>query len=180
MKKAHTPWNWIKELTKLCNSLDQAWFASPFDETAVDFLEKLKCKAYKLASPEITDIGLIEKIAKTKKPIINFSTGLAVKNDIDLAISTIKKIHSDIGILKCTSAYPSLINDVNLLSIPMLKNEYKCSVGFSDHTIGFNSPRTAAALGATIIEKHFKLDEDSESIDARFSTNISELPFFKK
>ena len=88
--KAYTPWKWIAELAKLCNSLNQEWFASPFDETAVDFLEKLKCKAYKLASPEITDIGLIEKISKTKKPII-ISTGLAEKKDIDLALAAVKK-----------------------------------------------------------------------------------------
>ena len=177
--KAYTPWKWIEELAKLCNSLNQEWFASPFDETAVDFLEKLKCKAYKLASPEITDIGLIEKISKTKKPII-ISTGLAQKKDIDLALATVKKFHKNFAILQCTSSYPCPNNETNLLSIPMLKKEYKCSIGFSDHTIGFNAPRTAVALGATIIEKHFKLDNDNKSIDSRFSTNINDLKSLKK
>ena len=173
--KAYTPWDWIKELAIILDKKKFPWFASPFDKTAVDFLESINCKAYKIASPEITDVGLIEYAAKTKKPII-VSTGLANEKDLDLAIKTIKKIHSNFAILKCTSAYPTPPGQLNLKAIPFLKGKYGCAVGFSDHTKGYVAAKTAVALGATIIEKHFKLDKDYSSIDSHFSANLSEIP----
>jgi len=178
-KKAHTPWEWIEPLTKILNKKKIAWFASPFDITAVNFLEKLKCPAYKIASPEITDISLIEKIASMNKPIL-LSTGVATIKDIDLALKTIKKKHNKYAILKCVSAYPTPINELNLRGINLLKKKYKCAVGFSDHTIGDLASKVAVSLGATIIEKHFKVDGDEKTIDQHFSMNLSKLKKFKK
>jgi len=178
-KKAHTPWKWIEPLTKILNKREIAWFASPFDSSAVNFLEKLKCPAYKVASPEITDINLIEKITSTNKPIL-LSTGVATIKDIDLAIKIIKKKHNKYAILKCVTAYPAPINELNLKGISLLKKRYKCAVGFSDHTIGDLASKVAVSLGATIIEKHFKVDGDKKSIDEHFSMNLSKLQKFKK
>ena len=178
-KKAHTPWSWIERLSKICNKNKVAWFASPFDTSAVDFLEKLNCPAYKIASPEVTDIELIAKVAKTNKPII-LSTGLANEDDLNLAVKTIKKNHNKFAILKCTSAYPSPIEDLNLSAINLIKNKYKCAVGFSDHTIGTDASKVAVALGATLIEKHFKIDKDKKSIDTHFSLSLKNLKNFKK
>ncbi len=178
-EKAHTPWEWIFKLANLLNSKKFPWFASPFDASSVDFLEKLDCQAYKIASPEITDIPLVEKILSTKKPII-FSTGLATLKDIDLLVKTIKKKHNKFAILKCVSSYPNPLEDLNLLSIKLLKDKYKCSVGFSDHTIGDLASKVAVTQGATIIEKHFKVDNDKSSIDSHFSMELSNLRKFKK
>jgi len=178
-KKAHTPWSWIEELTKMLNKKNIAWFASPFDFSAVNFLEKIKCPAYKIASPEITDLSLIEKITSMDKPIL-LSTGVATIEDIDLAIKIIKKKHDKFAILKCVSAYPAPINELNLKGINLLKKRYKCAVGYSDHTIGDLASKVAVSLGATIIEKHFKVDGDKKSIDQHFSMNLSKLKKFKK
>jgi pseudaminic acid synthase len=177
-EEAYTPWEWISNLAKLLNSKKFPWFASPFDDSSVDFLEELKCQAYKIASPEITDIPLIEKIALTKKPII-LSTGLASIKDIDLAVKTIKKKHKKFAILKCVSSYPNPLKDLNLNSIRLIKDRYKCSVGFSDHTIGDLAAKVAVTQGATIIEKHFKNDDDNFSIDSHFSMELSNLKQFK-
>tara|TARA_B100000989_G_scaffold222150_1_gene169802 strand:- start:11225 stop:12280 length:1056 start_codon:yes stop_codon:yes gene_type:complete len=176
--KAHTPWNWIYKLATYLNSKKFPWFASPFDETSVDFLEKLNCKAYKIASPEITDIPLIEKIVKTRKPII-LSTGLATLKDLDLAVKTIKKKHKRFAILKCVSSYPNPLKDLNLSSIKLIKEKYNCVVGFSDHTIGDLAAKVAVTQGAKIIEKHFKNDGDKFSIDSHFSMELSKLKQFK-
>ena len=178
-QEAHTPWNWISKLAKSLNSKNFPWFASPFDSTSVDFLEELDCQAYKIASPEVTDIPLIEKIASTKKPII-LSTGLATLKDIDLVVKTIKKRHNNFSILKCISSYPNQMEDLNLQSIKLIKDKYKCSVGFSDHTIGDLAAKIAVTQGATIIEKHFKIDNDNSSIDSHFSMGLSNLKKFKK
>ena len=177
-EEAHTPWEWISKLANLLNSKKFPWFASPFDISSVDFLEELNCQAYKIASPEITDIPLIEKITLTNKPII-LSTGLASLKDIDLAVKTIKKKHKRFAILKCVSSYPNPLKDLNLLSIKLIKNRYKCSVGFSDHTIGDLAAKVAVTQGATIIEKHFKNDNDNSSIDSHFSMELSDLQKFK-
>ncbi len=176
--KAHTPWNWIYKLATYLNSKKFPWFASPFDETSVDFLEKLNCKAYKIASPEITDIPLIEKIVKTRKPII-LSTGLATLKDLDLAVKTIKKKHKRFAILKCVSSYPNPLKDLNLSSIKLIKEKYNCVVGFSDHTIGDLAAKVSVTQGAKIIEKHFKNDGDKFSIDSHFSMELSKLKQFK-
>ena len=177
-EEAHTPWEWISKLANSLNSKKFPWFSSPFDISSVDFLEELNCQAYKIASPEITDIPLIEKIALTKKPII-LSTGLASLKDIDLVVKTIKKKHKKFSILKCVSSYPNPLKDLNLLSIKLIKDRYKCSVGFSDHTIGDLAAKVAVTQGATIIEKHFKNDNDDFSIDSHFSMELSNLRQFK-
>ena len=178
-QEAHTPWNWISKLAKSLNSKKFPWFASPFDSTSVDFLEELNCQAYKIASPEITDIPLIEKITATKKPII-LSTGLATLEDIDLVVKIIKKKHNNFSILKCISSYPNPTEDLNLRSIKLIQERYKCSVGFSDHTVGDIAAKIAVTQGATIIEKHFKIDNDNSSIDSHFSMGLSNLTKFKK
>jgi pseudaminic acid synthase len=176
--KAHTPWNWIEKLAAYLNANKFPWFASPFDATSVEFLEKLNCQAYKIASPEITDIPLIEKIVKTKKPII-LSSGLASLKDLDLVVNTIKKTHKKFAILKCVSSYPNPLEDLNLSSIKLIKEKYNCAVGFSDHTIGNLAAKVAVTQGATIIEKHFKNDGDKFSIDSHFSMELSNLKQFK-
>ena len=178
-EKSHTPWIWIVKLTKILNAKKINWFASAFDETSVDFLEKLKCKAYKIASPEITDTNLIEYIAKKNKPII-FSTGMSEKKDIDLAIKIVKKYHKKYALLKCVSEYPADYSDLNLSSISTLKKKYNCAVGFSDHTVDELASITSVMYGAQIVEKHFKLDKDMVSIDSHFSTPISNYGKIKK
>ena len=150
-------------------------FSTPFDTTAVDFLEKLGNPIYKLASFEITDIPLIEYIAKKGKPII-ISTGIAVIEDIELAIETCRKAGNDeITILKCTSAYPALPQDANLLTIPDIKDRFGVPSGLSDHTLGIEAPIVAVALGAIVIEKHFILDKKIGGPDAHFSLDESEF-----
>lgn len=176
--KSYTPWDWIEKSIKILNKKKINWFASPFDKSSVDFLEKLRCKIYKIASPEITDVNLIEYIAKKKKPMI-ISTGMSDLKDLDLAIKVIKKYHNKYAILKCTSNYPARYKDLNLSSIPKLKSKYKCPVGFSDHTVDRVASIGAVSLGATIIEKHFKMDEDQKSVDNHFSMNISDYSKFK-
>lgn len=176
--KAHTPWSWIYKLATYLNAKKFPWFASPFDNTSVDFLEKLNCQAYKIASPEISDIPLIEKIVKTRKPII-LSTGLATLSDLNLVVNTIKKKHKKFVILKCVSSYPNPLKDLNLSSIKLIKEKYNCVVGFSDHTIGDLAAKVAVTQGATIIEKHFKNDGDKLSIDSHFSMELSKLKQFK-
>lgn len=176
--KSYTPWEWIEKSVKILNKKKINWFASPFDELSVDFLEKLRCNMYKIASPEITDVNLIEHIAKKKKPII-ISTGMSELKDVDLAIKIIRKYHNKYAILKCTSNYPARYIDLNLSSIPKLKSKYKCPVGFSDHTVDRVASIVAVSLGATIIEKHFKMDDDQESVDNHFSMNISDYSKFK-
>ena len=178
-QEAHTPWQWVYKLANSLNKKKFPWFASPFDLSSVVFLEKLKCQAYKIASPEITDINLIEKIALTKKPII-LSTGLATFQDIDLAVRTIRKKHKKFAILKCISSYPNPAKDLNLASIKIIKKKYNCAIGFSDHTVGELAANVAITQGATIIEKHFKNDNDKSSIDSHFSMNLSNLRKFKK
>lgn len=178
-EKAHTPWDWIAEMFKVAASIELPIFASPFDPTAVAFLEELDCPIYKIASPEITDFGLIECCAKTGKPII-LSTGLASKSDLDAAVSILKKYGNSFIILKCVSAYPTPIEDMNLSSIPWLSDMYGCGAGLSDHTLGVEACLAATALGAVLIEKHFRLPEDNSSVDASFSMSLDELANLKK
>lgn len=178
-EKSHTPWNWIKKLSKILNQKKINWFASAFDKSSVDFLESLNCKAYKIASPEITDINLIKYIASKNKPII-LSTGMAEEKDLILAVKTIKKYHSKFGILKCTSKYPASYKDLNLSTIKKIKKKYNCAVGFSDHTLGNLAANASIVFGSTIIEKHFKLEKDSTSIDSHFSESILNYQIIKK
>ncbi len=169
--EAQTPWAWHKEIFKLGKKINIDIFSSPFDETAVDMLETLNCPAYKIASAEVTHIPLIEKIAKTKKPVI-LSIGLADLSDINLAIKTLKKNGcKHISILQCVSSYPSPLNEQNLSIIPLIKKKFGLVSGLSDHTTGITTALAAVALGASIIEKHFNLDDKKKTVDSFFSLN---------
>ena len=177
-EKAHTPWEWIEELFHLSRQINLPVWATPFDKTAVRLLEDLDCPFYKIASPEITDLPLIEACAQTGKPVV-LSTGLASKSDLDEATTIIKKCDVPYMILKCVSAYPTPIDDMNLASIPWLRETYNCAVGLSDHTIGPEAAYAATALGAKMIEKHFRLPGDSVSVDASFSMPLDALEKLK-
>ena len=176
-KRAYTPWDWHEEIFKVAKEEGLICFSSPFDNTAVDLLEKLKSPIYKIASFEIQDIPLIEYTAKKGKPMI-ISTGIAEIEDIELAIETCKKVgNEDITILKCTSAYPADPKDANLMTIPDIKKRFGVKVGLSDHTLGIEGPVVATVLGATVIEKHFILDKAIGGPDSHFSLDEKE---FKK
>ena len=168
-KYAYTPIEWHKILFQEARNIKLEIFSSPFDEDAVDFLEKLNCPAYKIASPEINHIPLLEKVAKTKKPVI-LSTGLAMYGDIKLAIKTIRSFgNNKIVVLKCTTAYPSELKEQNLLTIPDIKKKFRVLTGFSDHTKGKIAAISTIALGAKVIEKHFNLDDKKKTVDSFFS-----------
>lgn len=173
--EAHTPWDWHKAIFDRCHELGIIAFSTPFDETAVDFLETLDVPCYKVASFEMTDLLLIKKIASTKKPII-ISTGMANLSEINEAVSTAKKYGAkNIVILKCTSTYPANPINSNLLTIPNMIDSFGCQVGLSDHTMGIGVPLAAIALGATVIEKHFTLDRNDGGVDSAFSLEPHEL-----
>lgn len=174
-KNASLPWEWHKELFDLAQEEGLICFSSPFDNSAVDFLEELNTPIYKIASFEITDIPLIEYVASKGKPII-ISTGIATIEDIELAIDTCRAAgNDDITILKCTSQYPALPEDANLLTIPDIKSKFNVKVGLSDHTMGIEAPVVAVALGAKVIEKHFILDKSIGGADAHFSLDETEF-----
>ncbi len=173
--KASLPWEWHQTLFDLAKEEGLLCFSSPFDKSAVDFLEGLDTPIYKIASFEITDIPLIEYVASKGKPII-ISTGIATIEDIELAIETCRKVGNlDITILKCTSAYPAAPEDANLLTIPDIRERFKVKTGLSDHTIGIEAPSIAVALGAKVIEKHFILDKSIGGPDAHFSLDEKEF-----
>jgi pseudaminic acid synthase len=175
--KAYTPWEWHKELFELADDLGLVCFSSPFDKSSVDFLETLNNPIYKIASPEIVDIPLIEYVASKGKPII-MSTGIATLEDIELAIKTCKNVgNHDITILKCTTAYPTPLEEVNLKTIPTLKDVFDVKVGLSDHTLGSTVPIASVVLGAEVIEKHFILNKNIGGEDCEFSM---EAPAFKE
>ena len=179
-KEAYTPWEWHEELFDLAKKEGLICFSSPFDKTAVDFLENLNVPAYKVASFEITDIPLIKYIASKGKPII-FSTGISELNDIDLAISTCKKEgNNNIALLKCTSSYPAPISEANLCMIKDLRERYDLITGLSDHTIGSTVPIMSIAFGAKIIEKHFIIDRSIGGPDSSFSMNENEFSLMVK
>lgn len=168
-QEAHTPWEWHAELFAKAKSLGVTLFSSPFDCSAIDLLENLACPAYKIASFEITDIKLLNYAASTGKPII-MSTGMATKEEIDEAVQAISDGGGhQLAILHCVSGYPTPVSDCNLRTISNLKQSYQLPIGLSDHTIEHTTSITAVALGATIIEKHFTLFEDDDSVDAKFS-----------
>lgn len=176
-KEAFTPWEWHKELFEYARSIDIDIFSSPFDKTAVDFLEKFSPNAYKIASFEITDYELVRYVASKMKPII-ISTGIATKEEISDVINICKEENNhNIILLKCTSAYPAPLEDANLNTIPDLAKEFNIMSGFSDHTIGSTAPIVAVTLGAKVIEKHFIIDKSIGGADAEFSMEAKE---FKK
>ncbi|MDA8841778.1 pseudaminic acid synthase [Candidatus Pelagibacter bacterium] len=173
-KKAQTPRKWYKEIFLFAKKNKITLFASVFDNSTVDVLEKLNCPAYKIASAEITDIPLIERVAKTKKPII-ISNGLADLKDLKLAIKTIKKYNKKIIVLKCTASYPAPVKTLNLKMIKFLRKKLKVLTGFSDHTLGITSPVFAASQGAVMIEKHIKINNEKKSVDSFFSIDTKEM-----
>ena len=174
-QEAYTPWEWQPKLKRIAEDLGLVLFSSPFDKTAVDFLEKMNVPAYKVASFEITDIPLIEYIASKNKPVI-ISTGIAELADIEEALNACKRMGNDqIALLKCTSAYPAPLEEVNLRTIPDMIDKFKTVVGLSDHTLGISVPIAAVSLGAKIIEKHFILDRTLGGPDAAFSIEPDEF-----
>lgn len=173
--KAYTPWEWQPKLKKIADELGMDCFSSPFDPTSVAFLEDMNVEAYKIASFEITDIPLIELVASKGKPVI-ISTGIAGEEDIKLAIDACKRMGNDqIAILKCTSAYPTPLEDVNLKTIPLIAEKFDTLVGLSDHTMGLTVPTAAVTLGASIIEKHIILDREMGGVDSAFSLSAAEF-----
>lgn len=174
-KVAYTPWDWHKELFHVAKEEGLVCFSSPFDKTAVDFLEDLDCPMYKIASPEITDIGLMEYASKTGKPII-LSTGIAYEEDMQLAINTCRNAGcEDITLLKCTTAYPTPLEVCNLSMIPEFTKRFYVKAGLSDHTMGWIAPVVATTLGATMIEKHFIIDRAMGGVDSAFSMSKDEF-----
>lgn len=174
-KEAYTPWEWHEELFKVAKEEGLICFSSPFDFTAVDFLEKLGNPIYKVASFEITDIPLIEYIAKKNKPVI-ISTGIAEYDDIKLAVETCRNVgNNDITLLKCTSSYPAPIEEANLAMIQQFAKDFSVKVGLSDHTLGITAPVVATCLGAKVIEKHFILDRSIGGPDSSFSLDVKEF-----
>jgi len=172
---AYTPWEWHAELFKVARSLNLEIFSSPFDETAVDFLESLDVAAYKIASPEINHIPLLKKVASTHKPVI-ISTGLAELEDIDRAVYTLKEFGSgEVAILKCTTQYPTSLENLNLKNIPFLGQRYGVPVGLSDHSVGNLAAILAVATGASIVEKHFTLNDNIQTVDSFFSSGEDEF-----
>jgi len=174
-KKAYTPFAWQAKLKKAADDLGLIFFSSPFDRSAVDLLEKLKVPAYKIASFEICDHGLIEYVARQNKPVI-ISSGVAEKKEIQEAIDVIRKTgNNKIILLKCTSSYPAGYDEMNLKTIPDMAKRFKTIVGLSDHSVGDVAAISSVSLGAKIIEKHFILDKKLGGPDSKFSAEPEEF-----
>lgn len=174
-EKAYTPWEWHQPIFDKCKELGLLAFSSPFDETAVDFLETLDVPAYKIASFENVDIPLIKKVANTGKPII-ISTGMATAAELDEAVRAAKDEENDqIILLKCTSTYPATPENSNLATIPHMRELFGTEIGLSDHTMGTGVSVAAVALGATVIEKHFTTARADGGVDSAFSMEPHEL-----
>ena len=176
-QEAYTPWEWQPKLKKLANELGMECFSSPFDETAVDFMQEMDMPAYKVASFEINDIPLLRKIAKIGKPVI-LATGIAYLEDIERAVKVLKEEGNEqVILLKCTSTYPTPYEDMNLNVIPNMAQVFDCISGLSDHSMGTAAAVASVALGAKMIEKHFILSRSDGGPDAAFSMEPDE---FKK
>lgn len=172
---AHTPWDWHESIFTKADEMGLICFSTPFDESAVDFLEELGAPAYKISSFEIVHLPLIRKVAKTGKPMI-ISTGMASISEIDEAVRVAREEGcEDIVLLKCTSTYPADPCDSNILSIPHIRQLFDCEVGLSDHTLGVGVAIAAVAHGATVIEKHFTLSRSEGGVDSSFSIEPEEL-----
>ena len=174
-QQAFTPWEWHKELFDYAKEIGIPIFSTPFDKTAVDFLEELNNPIIKIASFELVDIPLIEYAASKGKPMI-MSTGIATLQEIQEAVDACRKVgNNDITLLKCTSSYPAPLNEANLLTIPDMEKRFACKVGLSDHTTGNVAACTAVALGAKVIEKHFIIDRSIGGPDSAFSMTKDEF-----
>jgi len=179
-RQAYTPWEWHEPIFKRCRELGFIAFSTPFDETAVDFLENFDVPAYKIASFENAHLPLIRKVASTGKPII-ISTGMATVAELDETVKIIREAGCDnIILLKCTSAYPASPEDSNLLTIPHLRQLFDTEVGLSDHTLSVGVSLAAVALGASMIEKHFTLSRSDGGVDAAFSMEPDEMRLLVK
>jgi pseudaminic acid synthase len=177
-KEAYMPWEWQPELKTIANDLGLYFFSTPFDKTSVDFLEKMGVNEYKISSFEITDIPLIEYAASKGKRMM-LSTGMATEKEIEDAIKSVKNMdNNDIILLKCTSAYPAPLEDMNLMTIPDMKKKFKLPVGLSDHTPGILAPVIATSLGAAVIEKHLTLSRSVKTPDSDFSLEPQEFESF--
>lgn len=174
-QEAYTPWAWHKPIFERARSLGMIPFSTPFDETAVDFLESLDAPFYKIASFENTDLPLIRRVAATGKPII-ISTGMASVAELDETVRAAREAGcQDLVLLKCTSTYPATPKNSNLLTIPHLREMFGCQVGLSDHTMGVGVAVASVALGATVLEKHFTLSRADGGVDSTFSLEPDEL-----
>jgi pseudaminic acid synthase len=174
-EKAHTPWEWHAPIMERARERGILCFSSPFDESAVDFLETLNVPAYKIASFECVDLPLIRKVASTGKPLI-ISTGMASIAEIAEAVDTARAAGcKDLILLKCTSTYPASPENTNLLTIPHMRSLFGCEVGLSDHTMGIGVAVAAIAFGATVVEKHFTLSRAEGGVDSAFSLEPVEL-----
>lgn len=173
--EAYTPWEWQPRLQRVARELGLTLFSSPFDDTAVSFLEEMRVPAYKIASFEIVDLPLLRRVARTGKPII-ISTGMATLDEIKEAVRTVREAGCEqLALLKCTSAYPAPPEEMNLMSIPHLAELFGVPVGLSDHTLGTAVPGAAVALGARIVEKHFTLSRSVPGPDSAFSLEPHEF-----
>jgi pseudaminic acid synthase len=174
-QQAYTPWEWHQLIFDRCQELGIIGFSTPFDETAVEFLESLKVPMYKIASFENTDLPLIRKVARTGKPII-ISTGMATIAELDETVQVAREAGcEDLILLKCTSTYPATPDNTNLRTIPHLRDLFNVQVGLSDHTMGIGAAVASVALGATVIEKHFTLCRSDGGVDSAFSMEPDEM-----
>lgn len=174
-KKAYTPWDWQPKLKRYAEKKGLIFFSTPFDNTAVDFLEKMKVPLYKVASFEVVDLELLKKIGRTKRPVI-VSRGLASLKEIGLAVKTLKRAGTpEVAVLQCVSSYPALPEQMNLATIPDIAKKLKVVSGLSDHTLGITTSLISVGLGARIIEKHFTLKRSDGGPDAAFSLEPKEL-----
>lgn len=173
--EAHTPWEWHKPIFDRAHALGMIAFSTPFDDTAVDFLEDLDVPCYKIASFENTDLPLIRRVASTGKPLI-ISTGMASVAELDETVRAAKEAGcNDLILLKCTSTYPASANNTNILTIPHMRELFDCEVGLSDHTLGVGVSVASVALGATVIEKHFTISRSDGGVDSTFSMEVDEM-----
>lgn len=174
-EKAYTPWEWHKPIFDRCKEHGMIGFSSPFDKTAVDFLEELDVPLYKVASFEFTDFPLIKRIAQTKKPMI-LSTGMATIKEIDETVSLLRSCgHENFILLKCTSTYPASPENTNISTVANIRETFNCHAGLSDHTLGIGVSVASVAFGARVIEKHFTIDRSEGGVDSAFSLEPHEL-----
>ena len=174
-QEAHTPWEWHPTLFERAKARDMLCFSTPFDETSVDFLEEMDVPAYKIASFENNHLPLLRKVARTGKPVI-MSTGISMLADIEIAVKTLRENGCrDLILLKCTSTYPAMPDNTNLITIPHMADLFDCHVGLSDHTLGIGVSVAAVALGARVIEKHFTVSRAEGGVDAAFSLEPHEF-----
>jgi len=172
--EAYTPWEWQPRLKKVADAIGIDLFSTPFDASAVDFLEAMNVPAYKVASFEMIDLPLIDRIARTGKPIV-MSTGMATLEEIDEAVAVVRRQRPSLALLKCTSAYPARPEDANLRTIADLSQRYDVPAGLSDHTMGIAVPVAAVALGACVIEKHLTWSRSTPGPDSTFSLEVEEF-----